>query len=492
MKEETAMVIEQKKWIIWGAGQIGRSICRLLLYKNCNVIAFIDLNPKLQGQKIEGVKVHGKNALSLFENYVVCVAVDGRYDEIAYILMNEYGLHRDQILNYPNFLQEALMKNIQVPHKKVTTDKSIVFLCDGGLGLGGVETWCLTFGKLLKQKGITVKYLVPCNEKENKQNLIEIECEDFCDFGNTVVFETLIQRLVECLPCTVVTNYKYLGYLAACAVKQAYPKDIRVVSVVHGGKQEIFDWNVIYQDYVDCFIGVSRYGICDKLIENGIPKDKVENVVCPVPIGKKLERAYSKAGDAVVLAYAGRLTLKDPDKRIDLLIPFIERLEKSKTNYILHIAGDGDYRQELETFIYQSHLQKKIFIHGLIPRDQMKEYWKNTDIFINISDSEGNCMSMLEALSQGCVPILTDVSGVRDSVENGYNGYIVKKRDIDAMVKHIFYLDEHRELIKVFGKRSWEKMRETYCDEKMTKKFLKILTGHPNIPLDRGVSEKGG
>ena len=275
----------------------------------------------------------------------------------------------------------------------------------------------------------------------------------------------------------MVINYKFLGYLASCIVKQAYPEDIRLISVVHGGKQPIFDWNVMYQDYIDGFVGVARGGICDKLIANGIPSNKVANIVCPVPIEGSLERAYSKDNEPMKLSYAGRLTLKDSDKRVDLLIPFIEGLEQSKVNYILHIAGDGDYRPTLEEYVNNNNLQERIIIHGLIPRDRMKEYWKQSDVFVNVSDSEGNCMSMLEALSQGCVPVLTDVSGVRDSVEDGENGYIVARRDIDTMVRQIKYLDEHRPLLEIFGRRSYAKMYEKYGDGKMVNKFLNILLG---------------
>lgn len=469
-----------RNWIVWGAGQIGQSICRLLKNKNCKVLAFIDMNEKMHGKVLEGVKVHSKKDLALFQDYTVCVSVDGKYDEIAHTLMDEFGLEKERIISHVSLVREVYMKNIDVPPRSGNAEPSIIFQCDSGLGLGGVETWCLTFGKELERKGVNVKYLVP-KSKENSQlcpqKLIEVECEDFLNFGNPETFENLIQALVDALPCTVVINYKFLGYLASCIVKQAYPEDIRLISVVHGGKQPIFDWNVMYQDYIDGFVGVARGGICDKLIANGIPSNKVANIVCPVPIEGSLERAYSKDNEPMKLSYAGRLTLKDSDKRVDLLIPFIEGLEQSKVNYILHIAGDGDYRPTLEEYVNNNNLQERIIIHGLIPRDSMKQYWKQSDVFVNVSDSEGNCMSMLEALSQGCVPVLTDVSGVRDSVEDGENGYIVERRDIDTMVRHIKYLDEHRPLLEIFGRRSYAKMYEKYGDGKMVNKFLDILLG---------------
>lgn len=469
--------MNSKNWIIWGAGQIGRGICRLLKKKNKNVLAIIDSNTAIQGEDIEGIAIYDKAKLVEFDEYCVCVSVDGKYAEISEILMCEYKISKAQIFDYMKVVNKLYFQDVDISYRWKNKKKSVIFLCDGGLGLGGVETWCLTFGKELKKRKINVKYMIPSEDgDEHDDDIIPIKGESFFDFGCPDIFYKLVQELINNIPCTVVVNYKFLGYLAACVVKKAFRNNIKIVSVVHGGKQPIFDWNVLYKDYVDQYIGVSKYGICDQLVKSGIEEDKITHIVCPVPIDNELKREYSPEDTPIKLAYAGRLTLTDKDKRVDLLIPLIEGLEKEKLDYIFKIAGEGDFKQYLEQYVFDNNLEGKIEICGLLGRDKMEMFWVESDIFVNVSDSEGNCMAMLEAMSQGCVPVLTDVSGVRDSIKNNYNGFIVERGDMKTMVEKIKYLDSNRNLLIEFGKRIHSKMVDIYRDNKMIDKFEKVVS----------------
>lgn len=469
--------MNEKKWVVWGAGQIGRSMCRLLKKRGNDVIAIIDINEAIHGNIIEDVIVCDKSELSFFQNYSVCIAVDGKYSVIKDTLMSECGVDDRQIFDYVQIIKEVYTQGIVMPPKGESKTHKVIFQCDNGLGLGGVETWCLTLGRELEKRGTNVKYMVPAEAQNSKSsNTIYVEGDSFLDFGKPNTFNGIIRELVNNLPCTVVVNYKFLGYLAACMVKKAYPKDIKVISVVHGGKQAIFDWNVLYKDYVDHFIGVSKYGICDKLAEAGIEEERIDNIVCPVPIRDELIHTYARGSQPLQLAYAGRLTLSDRDKRVDLLIPFIEGIERKGINYNLKIAGEGDYKEYLERYVIENNLENKIKVCGLIDREKMAEFWNNSDIFVNVSDSEGNCMAMLEAMAQGCVPVLTDVSGVRDSIKNNYNGFIVERRDIETMIEKIHYLDSNRDVLVEFGKRTHSRMIDIYGNGKMIDKFEKIVS----------------
>ena len=80
--------MNEKKWVVWGAGQIGRSMCRLLKKRGNDVIAIIDINEAIHGNIIEDVIVCDKSELSFFQNYSVCIAVDGKYSVIKATLMS--------------------------------------------------------------------------------------------------------------------------------------------------------------------------------------------------------------------------------------------------------------------------------------------------------------------------------------------------------------------------------------------------------------------
>lgn len=70
-------------------------------------------------------------------------------------------------------------------------------------------------------------------------------------------------------------------------------------------------------------------------------------------------------------------------------------------------------------------MEDRVHILGWISPTDMAGFWAKQDIYLNVSESEGMSLSMLEAMACGCVPVVTDVSGVDDVIHNGENGFVV-------------------------------------------------------------------
>ena len=70
---------------------------------------------------------------------------------------------------------------------------------------------------------------------------------------------------------------------------------------------------------------------------------------------------------------------------------------------------------------------------------------------------------MLEAMACGAVPIVTDVSGVRDLIEDGKNGAIVPVDQWERVLEKISSAYWDREWLKKAGAYNAELVREK-CD----------------------------
>ena len=64
------------------------------------------------------------------------------------------------------------------------------------------------------------------------------------------------------------------------------------------------------------------------------------------------------------------------------------------------------------------------------------------------SDYEGMSNAMLEALCVGLPIITTEVSGARDLVENGVNGFVTKPRDVEEFTEAIRKVLSDKELME--------------------------------------------
>jgi glycosyltransferase involved in cell wall biosynthesis len=115
-----------------------------------------------------------------------------------------------------------------------------------------------------------------------------------------------------------------------------------------------------------------------------------------------------------------------PVKRLHLVV---EALGKVKKNVIWNHFGDGVLRDEIIEMAKITLGMNISFInHGRISSDQLMEFYRNNpvDLFLNVSESEGIPVSIMEAVSFGIPVIATDVGGSREIV-NENTGILLKK-----------------------------------------------------------------
>lgn len=110
------------------------------------------------------------------------------------------------------------------------------------------------------------------------------------------------------------------------------------------------------------------------------------------------------------------------------------------------------------------------------PTQKHIEYiYRNTRIWLSSSFEEGFCLPCLEAMSCGSVIITSDSKGVRDFVDNGYNGFLVPTGSSEEITKKTMLLLKSPQLMCDFQKRGIEKSKIFNWD-KSAALFNNLLT----------------
>ena len=73
------------------------------------------------------------------------------------------------------------------------------------------------------------------------------------------------------------------------------------------------------------------------------------------------------------------------------------------------------------------------------------------------------------------VPVITDVSGARDDVMDGYNGFVVPVGDLDALVDRICVLSYNREELEYIGKCAHKTIYERQQEMNQTAFWNRLL-----------------
>ena len=143
-----------------------------------------------------------------------------------------------------------------------------------------------------------------------------------------------------------------------------------------------------------------------RVIANGVDVERLK----PGPTTGALRRELGIPQDAPVLGSVGRL---EPVKNYRLALRAFARLgaETEAPLPYLVLAGDGSKRGELESLAGALGVSPRVRFLGW--RDDIDEVLGAFDVFIMTSNSEGTSVSLLEAMSRGLCPVVTDVGGNR-------------------------------------------------------------------------------
>jgi glycosyltransferase involved in cell wall biosynthesis len=140
--------------------------------------------------------------------------------------------------------------------------------------------------------------------------------------------------------------------------------------------------------------------------------------------------AIGASGRPLIL-WVGRLTSnKDPLTILDGLERALPHLRSAQ---VVMVFGDDTLRDTVEQRVRGSAaLSAKVFMAGRVPHDELANYYSAADVFISGSHSEGSGYALIEAMSAGVVPVVTDIPSFR--VIAGNSGARWPAGDADAFV----------------------------------------------------------
>ena len=121
--------------------------------------------------------------------------------------------------------------------------------------------------------------------------------------------------------------------------------------------------------------------------------------------------AIGVTGDPLIL-WVGRLTTnKDP---LTVLTGLEHALPALPNGRVVMVFADDTLLPDVEARVRRSSvLQARVTLAARVPRDEMPNYYSAADVFISGSHYEGSGYALIEAMSAGLVPIVTDIPSFR-------------------------------------------------------------------------------
>ncbi len=274
-----------------------------------------------------------------------------------------------------------------------------------------------------------------------------------------------------------------LGPIGQAAIKEANAQDVPLVSYVHSIDWELTSRAIKHGKWlVELFVKMlakRMYAKCDVLLTpsadvsdilsvNGIRTRKVI-----VPLGVDIKRFVpptSKAAakkavgidpDASVVGFCGRI---GREKDIPTLLKAFRRIQhKHKANLL--IVGAGIEEREFKN--------PRIKLTGTV--DNVVPYLQAMDVFVLPSLTETSSLATMEAMACGLPVIATPVGSIKEYIEDGVNGFLFPRQDVDSLAEKLHALLNSPKARETVGAAARDMIKQRATWEHVAQKIVFVL-----------------
>lgn len=135
-----------------------------------------------------------------------------------------------------------------------------------------------------------------------------------------------------------------------------------------------------------------------------------------------------------LLLFVGRLS---SEKRPDFLLKALEILSRRGLFVKVLMVGEGPLGKRIRDTLQNSDRFGLVTLVAAVPHSEIHLLYRRSAIFILPSVREGVSLALLEAMSSGCLCIVSDIPDNKQVIQHGVNGITFKTSDEEDLANKI-------------------------------------------------------
>jgi 1,2-diacylglycerol 3-alpha-glucosyltransferase len=182
-------------------------------------------------------------------------------------------------------------------------------------------------------------------------------------------------------------------------------------------------------------------------VSNGIDLSRFT----PTTPHPSIYETYNIPTDRRIVSYVGRI---DAEKHIDVLLRAFAKI----TNDTMHllVVGSGVEAANLQMLAAELGIAENVTFTGRVSDEDLAELHRVGDVYCMPSPVELQCIAMLEAMASGKPVVAVDAGALKELCQNGVNGILCEKDNVDEIAEAIQKILGDEKLRKTYGKQSLE------------------------------------
>jgi phosphatidylinositol alpha 1,6-mannosyltransferase len=152
------------------------------------------------------------------------------------------------------------------------------------------------------------------------------------------------------------------------------------------------------------------------VVSNGIMLEEYKDK----SINSCIAGKYKIDKNKTILLSASRL---DKEKKVGVLLNACSFI-KDKSEFQLLITGKGKDRKNLEAIALKNGITEKVIFTGVVPKSELKDLYRISDIFLTASMVELQGLSIMEAMASGLPIVASNSMAIPELVKDADNGFL--------------------------------------------------------------------
>jgi glycosyltransferase involved in cell wall biosynthesis len=196
------------------------------------------------------------------------------------------------------------------------------------------------------------------------------------------------------------------------------------------------------QQYADKYVSnyhFSSAGNATEFVKAGVINNEKKIVMLPSTtsslhrIDKYAARLSLQLKPGTIFLWVGNLNEnKDP---LTVLKAFSEFSKRQENVFLYFIFKENLLLEELKNFVSDQKLEQQVFFIGKVEQEKLSYWYSAADFYINASFREGGSIALTEAMSCGCIPIVSEIPASMQAIENGRYGFSFSTGDDKSLLE---------------------------------------------------------
>jgi glycosyltransferase involved in cell wall biosynthesis len=142
----------------------------------------------------------------------------------------------------------------------------------------------------------------------------------------------------------------------------------------------------------------------------------------------------------------------EPMYGVDVIARAFVQAAKNHPELRLVMLGNGTQAALIRQTLQDGGVLDRVQFPGQVGEADLPRYYRETDLYLSASHSDGTSISLLEAMASGTPVIVSDIPGNREWVEPGAQGWLFPDGDANALAQCILNAIARRDLLPEMGR----------------------------------------